>query len=264
MGRRRAGRDALSAFGSTAVKSEMITQQPAMKMTTAIPTAVMTRDSVETSIGTLKFFDGMPTTDTVDAVYDWMDRARAAQVYVDTIPVVSTGALRAGGEAVGSKAPHQFLMAKDLLTVKPLVLTANTSTLYTWSFLDLERDGPTIADLPQGMLGVLNDAYFRYIADLDVAAMTRAGRKHLVLPPGHDGEVPDGYFIARSPTNSVWLFMRGYLKGGLEAAVKNVKGSLNAYPLAKADAPPAAESSTARQWSNTRPYRRTTAASTPC
>ncbi|WP_434053787.1 MAG: DUF1254 domain-containing protein [Roseibium sp.] len=237
----RIGLSALATSVSLAV-APAVAETPTFQMTTDIPPAISTPNEVDTSLGTLKFFDGVPTDGTVTSVYDYVDRARAVDVYIDTIPIVSMEALRAGGVAVGSDAPHKFLMAEDLLTGKPLVLTANTSTLYTWSFLDLERDGPTVIELPQGMLGALNDAYFRYLADLGVAGQDQGkGGKYLVLPPGYDGDVPDGYFVVKSDTNAVWVFMRGYLKDGLEAAVSNVKDNLNAYPLSKADAPPVAE-----------------------
>ena len=75
---------------------KMITQKPAMKMTTPIPQSITTPAKVETSIGTLKFFDGIPIGDTKDVVYDYMDRARAVQVYVDMIPAVSTYSLLQG------------------------------------------------------------------------------------------------------------------------------------------------------------------------
>jgi hypothetical protein len=224
------------------VSSVGFAQTPTFKMTTDIPPQITTPDSVDTSIGTLNFFDGVPDKATVDAAYDYVDRARAVNVYIDTVPIVSMEALRAGGVAVGSDAPNKFLMAEDLLTGMPLVLTGNTSTLYTWSFADLERDGPTVIELPQGMLGVLDDGYFRYLADLGVAGQDKGkGGKYLILPPGYDGDVPDGYFVVKSDTNAVWIFMRGYLTDGLEAAVKNVKGSLKAYPLSAADNPPATE-----------------------
>lgn len=35
-------------------------------------------DSVDTPIGTLKFFDGVPTDKTVDTVYDNLDRGHVA------------------------------------------------------------------------------------------------------------------------------------------------------------------------------------------
>ncbi len=133
--------------------TEASSEVPAMKMTTEIPSSITTPDQVETSIGTLEFFDGIPTRETADAVYDTMDRARAVQAYVLGLPLVSMESLKTGAEAVGSKAVNQFLIADRLLDSKPLVLTANTSTLYTWSMLDLGRDGPTVIDLPPGMLG---------------------------------------------------------------------------------------------------------------
>ena len=40
------------------------------------------------------------------------------------------------------------------------------------------------------------------------------GGKYLVLPPGYDGDVPDGYFVVRSKTYRVWNFTRGYLDHG--------------------------------------------------
>ena len=43
---------------------------PKMKMTTEIPADILTPDTVETPIGTLKFADGLPDKDTVQKVYD--------------------------------------------------------------------------------------------------------------------------------------------------------------------------------------------------
>ena len=46
---------------------------PKMKMTTDIPPEITTPDSVETRIGTLKFFDGFPDDKTTQLVYDNLD-----------------------------------------------------------------------------------------------------------------------------------------------------------------------------------------------
>ncbi|WP_287120667.1 DUF1254 domain-containing protein [Mesorhizobium sp.] len=42
------------------------------------------------------------------------------------------------------------------------------------------------------------------------------GGTYLVLPPGYDGDVPDGYFLLKPPTNRNFLFLRGFIKDGLE------------------------------------------------
>ncbi len=36
------------------------------------------------------------------------------------------------------------------------------------------------------------------------------GGKFLLLPPGYEGEVPEGYFVCRSGTNNVFVFLRAF------------------------------------------------------
>lgn len=42
-------------------------------------------NKVETPIGKLEFFDGVPTAATVETVYDNLDRMRAVQVFLDNV-----------------------------------------------------------------------------------------------------------------------------------------------------------------------------------
>ena len=67
------------------------------------------------------------------------------------------------------------------------------------------------------------------------------GGKYLVLPPEYKGEIPDGYFVVRSRTYRVWVFMRASIAKGLDAAEKNVKENLRIYPLSKKNHPPKME-----------------------
>ena len=74
---------------------------------------------------------------------------------------------------------------------KTVLLTGNTSTMYAVGFLDLLKDGPTVIDLPPGMLGILDDMAFQYMVDLGVAGPDKGkGGKYLVLPPGYKGTFP--------------------------------------------------------------------------
>jgi hypothetical protein len=54
----------LAAPWAQASTTKMITQEPRMKMTTPIPENRTTPDKVQTSIGTLEFFDGVPIGNT--------------------------------------------------------------------------------------------------------------------------------------------------------------------------------------------------------
>src|SRR5215467_6460657 len=67
---------------------------PKLKMTTDIPPEITTPDSVETRLGTLKFFDGFPDDATVEKVYDNLDFQRAVQAFLTAMPAASMAAQR--------------------------------------------------------------------------------------------------------------------------------------------------------------------------
>jgi len=214
-------------------------KSPKMKTNSSIPPEITTPDKVDSSIGTLKFFDGVPTDETVKTVYDNLDRMRGVEVFLNCIPGVSMYGLREGPRSLGQHTSNQVLIFDKLMSSESLFLTANTSTMYAFPFLDLKTDGPTVIELPMGMLGAFNDMWFRYVADLGPAGPDKGkGGKYLVLPPGYKGEVPGGYFVVKPRTYGVWIFLRGSIAKGLEAGAKNIKDNLKIYPLARKDNPP--------------------------
>lgn len=141
--------------------------------------SISTPDKVKTSIGELKFFDGVPTDETVKTVYDNLDRMRGVQVFLNTIGGASMYRLRAGNATIGQKKSNQVSIFSKLLDSKSLYLTGNTSTLYAQAYLDTEVDGPTVIEVPPGMLGAINDSWFRYVEDLGVIGPDK-GRKSVV------------------------------------------------------------------------------------
>ena len=204
--------------------------------------SISTPDKVKTSIGELKFFDGVPTDDTVKTVYDNLDRMRGVQVFLNTIGGASMYRLRAGNATIGQKKSNQVSIFSKLLDSKSLYLTGNTSTLYAQAYLDTEVDGPTVIEVPPGMLGAINDAWFRYVGDLGVIGPDKGkGGKYLVLPPGYKGDVPSGYFVVRPRTFWTWAMVRGSTAQGLAHEVKAMEGQIRIYPLAKAKNPPKTE-----------------------
>jgi len=204
--------------------------------------SISTPDKVNTSLGELKFFDGVPTDDTVKKVYDNLDRMRGVQVFLNTLGGASMYRLRAGNEKVGVNKSNKVSIFSKLLDSKSLYLTGNTSTLYAQMYLDTEKDGPTVIEVPPGMLGAINDSWFRYVVDLGVIGPDKGkGGKYLVLPPGYKGDVPDGYFVVRPKTFWSWAMVRGSTAQGLEREVKAMEGTIRVYPLANAKNPPKTE-----------------------
>ena len=65
------------------------------------------------------------------------------------------------------------------------------------------------------------------------------GGKFLILPPGFKGDVPAGYFVARSPTINNLLFWRGFLVNGEpKPAADSIKKHFRVYPLGQAASAP--------------------------
>ena len=53
------------------------------------------------------------------------------------------------------------------------------------------------------------------------------GGKFLILPPGYEGEVPEGYHTFTSRTFGNWLIWRGFLEGGdPQPAVAEPQGNI--------------------------------------
>ncbi len=195
-------------------------------------------DKVQTVAGELEFFDGVPIGKTNDLVYDYLDRSRALGVYLDNVGAVSIYSVLLGMAQQGADAPNKIAIWEQLMDSRTPVITSNTSTMYAYAPTDLANDGPTVIEIPPGMLGFLDDAWQRFVGNMGVTGPDKGkGGKYLVLPPGYQGEVPDGYFLLKPRTNKNFLFLRGSIKDGLQAAVDNFKSGLKVYPLKDAANP---------------------------
>jgi hypothetical protein len=68
----------------------------------------------------------------------------------------------------------------------------NADTVYAMGFLDL-TDGPIVLEVPPRLLGMIDDAWHRWVIDIGLSGPDRGlGGKHLILPPGYDGPLPKG------------------------------------------------------------------------
>jgi hypothetical protein len=204
--------------------------------------SISTPDKVKTSIGTLEFLDGAPLPKTAQKAYDFLDTMRGVDAFLKGIPGASLHSLIEGAHSIGAVEYNQVMIMDKLLDSKPLFLTGNTSTMYVIPDFDLKKNGPMVLEAPPGMLGAFNDAWFRYLQDIGLAGPDRGkGGKFLLLPPGYQGDIPEGYFVVQSTTYNVWAFMRGSIAKGLDVARKNIEDHLKVYPLSMRDNPPKIE-----------------------
>lgn len=221
-----------------------------------IPDKIMTPDTVETRLGTLKFFDGMPDKETVQKLYDNLDIMRGVETFLNGIPATSIEGLRLGFIDVGADASHKVVVMDRLLDSAPLLLTGNTDTVYAMTALDLKRDGATVVEVPPGSgPGTVDDAFFRFVIDMGAPGPDRGkGGKYLILPPDYKGALnpPEGgmeaevdgekYFVAKSTSYVNLLILRGFLVDGKpDAASALFKNGVKVYPLAKKNDSPKME-----------------------
>ncbi len=67
-----------------------------------VPDSVTTPDTVHTELlGDLEFFDGMPSKETVEKAYDFLDLARGMEAFLNGIPAASVYAILEGIKAAG-------------------------------------------------------------------------------------------------------------------------------------------------------------------
>ncbi|WP_007023658.1 DUF1254 domain-containing protein [Saccharomonospora iraqiensis] len=205
--------------------------RPGAGATTGTLPATARPERLETPFGTMEYVDGLPTPETIGRGFDALDLTRGIEAFLDCLPGASTVAVRRGlRRLVGDSTAIAYTDPR--LTSGPLVLTGNTETTYGMTFLALDRDGPTVIEVPENSLSILNDLWQRYVADLGIAGPDRGeGGRYLVLPPDHDGDVPDGYFVVRSSTFSCWAVFRTL--GGVEALLRT-----RVYPLSAVADPP--------------------------
>lgn len=198
----------------------------------SIPPSLITPDKVRSQIGELEFKDGVPTQATADKVFDNLDFTYAYRAFMDNMRGVSIHALRKGMRDIGMKE-NEVLVFSELMDAKSLFLTANADTIYVMGYLDLSK-GPVVLEAPPRFLGVVQDAWFRWVVDLGLPGPDRGeGGKYLILPPDYRGPVPDGgFFVSRARTNTVLWFGRSFLENHSDPkpVVETIRKFTKVYP----------------------------------
>jgi hypothetical protein len=198
------------------------------------PRSILTPDTVETSVGTLRFKDGAPDETTAQIAFTQLDLARGIETFLKGMPATSVWAACNGLASAGIKENVGVGLTEDLMDATSLFLTPNTTTPYGFACMNLTA-GPMVLEIPPGILGPVDDAYFRWVVDLGLTGPDQGrGGRYLFLPPDFSGPVPSmGFHVVRPKTNRLLMFFRAFVKDGdLKGAIDNVKANTKLYPLA--------------------------------
>jgi hypothetical protein len=211
-------------------------------------------ETMHTRFGTLEFPGGYPTEETSRKVFDELDLQRATQLYLDMYPALSAHGLMKGWiRDLGMQDASQINVTADRLNSSALVLTGNTESLYAFAVFDLKKDGPTVFEVPPGVMGPLDDHNFLFVADIGPTGKDQGkGGKYLLLPPDYEGDVPDGYFVVRSPTYANFSFIRANaaVVGFGEKALEYYRENAKVYPLKSGPRAPTVKNVTEMPWNS--------------
>lgn len=186
-------------------------------------------------------FENRPTAGSAETLRDELLFQRATQAYLWALPLINTLGMKNGSEKVFGAGYNILPIWKKRLDAKTLVTTPNSDVIYAMSYVDLGKDGPIVFEAPANLQGILLDFWQRpipvdggkFYGDVGLPGPDGGkGGKFLLLPPGYEGVVPDGYYVYRSGTNNVFIFLRSFYQdpGDLTPAVALVEQS-KIYPL---------------------------------
>jgi hypothetical protein len=127
-----------------------------------------------------------------------LDFQRAVESVMMTTPGASVHAFAQANRKYGPDNEAALIWPR--MDSKVQLLTPNTTVIYVFMWMDLKK-GPLVMEVPHKVMGIVDDHWFKYVADFGMAGPDKGkGGKYLFLPPDYKGETPEGYFISQSAT----------------------------------------------------------------
>ncbi|HKE47444.1 MAG TPA: DUF1254 domain-containing protein [Rhodanobacteraceae bacterium] len=194
-------------------------------------------------LANLSFEQNRPTAQTANTLKEELVFQRATQTYLWAMPLLNTMGMRDGfAESFGTGYNTMAIWMKRL-DAKTRITTPNSDLIYGMVFVNLADTGPLVFEAPPKLQGILLDFWQRpiphdggkFFGDVGLPGPDGgAGGKFLILPPGYSGDVPSGYYVYRSGTNNVFIFLRSFYKdlANIKPAVDVLEQSV-LYPLGK-------------------------------
>jgi hypothetical protein len=206
------------------------------KYSAKVPSEIVTTNHVSSEyLGEMHYIDGAPTEETYSKTRDFVDTANAVRLFLSGIPTASIQGLLAGHESIGMKPNQTIAISEGMLTAESIWLTANTTTPYVSSEIDV-KDGPVVLEVGTPVLGLIDNAVFKYTGRVGVTHPKDLGKggKYFVYHSSYRGEIPAGYIPIETLGYQHWLLIR--IVGDKADVPKNVqalKDTMKLYPYNK-------------------------------
>ena len=130
-------------------------------LVTLVALPVQAAEDYWRALRSLPFPENYPTKESADRLYDEVLFQRASQVVIWSLPATALWAMKKGSEAQFGEGSNVFPIWKDRLSAETIVSTPNSDVIYGMGYLDLQKDGPTVIEVPPKLQGIL--ALQRYL-----------------------------------------------------------------------------------------------------
>lgn len=186
----------------------------------------------------IKMDGELPSKQSIPALFNEMDYQQAVQCYLWGLPIVAYAEWQRIQYDVFDASSNDLVLYNSY-DDKLGILTANATTPYIITFIDLAKNGPTVIEMPAGHTGGgLGDFWQRELAAIgELGADKGKGGKYLLIPPGQKPITAPGYYSIPSTMMNVFFGFRALDPdpAKAEALIKGVK----IYPYAQRANPPA-------------------------
>jgi hypothetical protein len=216
-----------------------------------LPISVFGQADKFESLARSAFDHNRPTEQTAKALSDELQFQRACQAYLWAMPLINTMGMYDGFKDSFGTSYNVMAIWEKRLDAKTKITTPNSDLIYGFAFANLAESGPLVLEAPPKLQGVLLDMWQRpipcdtkpFAGDVGLPGPDGGeGGKFLILPPNYQGDVPQGYYVYRSGTNNVFIFLRSFYQSldNIQPAVDVLKQCV-IYPLDMKDSAKAME-----------------------
>jgi hypothetical protein len=207
-------------------------------MATSLASPVSAESVKDTYVGKIEFQDQTITRATAEMLHRRMALQRASQLVLWSLPIASIYQLvDAVNSNLGVDGNEPVIgLYQGYSSVYPF-LTANRTTPYTVSVVDLSKTGPLVVDIPAGgVYGVANNAWEKPIKEIN------SGKAETLLFVGPGQKYPKD-FKGEIIQSDTFIMLYFYRVLGTGPKADKLKTAVKAYKLSDAANPPQQSSS---------------------
>jgi hypothetical protein len=172
---------------------------------------------------------------------------RAVEAVIWGMPAVNYDLMYQAAVREAKADFNQVIYWSHLPDWKIQTLTPNPDSIYFSPFVNTKDVGPMVLEIPPAdegsITGTVMDVWQCALEDVGPAGVDRGeGGKYLILPPGYESQVPDGYIPMPSDTFEGYALLRSIPRSGSEPDVAKAVAygkRVALYPLSQTRRPPA-------------------------